>query len=93
MINGKRIEAVCVSIGGEVEVCWAPAYSSLFGGTKVEIDGLEGTGTVLFSDTVTIGKDEYSSILEHFGEPRRILRKLYFDNMKWEEEEADDKNC
>ena len=97
MIKGKRIDAVCVAFNDVIEVCWAPLYSSCYGGDEVKVEPREGLedqmelGVVLFKDTITIGEDEYNAILETQGEePRRILRKVEFTDMKWEEEDEDE---
>lgn len=82
MITGKRIEVVAVSTGDQVIMCTAPYLSSLFTGDSVEIEGMDGFGTVLIRDTITLGEHDFE-ILDNECLLRRIIRKVDFTEMNW----------
>lgn len=85
MINGKKIEVVAVSTGEQVIMCTAPYMASLWTGDTVVVEGVDGFCTVLIRDSVTIGEEEYEAI-EKECELKRILRKVDFTDLKWEDE-------
>ena len=84
MITGKKIEVVAVAMGEDVTVCTAPYLTTLLPGDTVEIEGGDGFGTVLFSGgAITYGGEEFL-MLDDTCLMRRILRRVTFDDMKWD---------
>lgn len=82
MINGKRIQIVAVSADEQIVMCTAPFLSALFTGDSVEVEGMDGFGIVLITETVTLGEDAFE-ILDRECLLRRILRKVNFTDMNW----------
>lgn len=89
MINGKKIEVVAVSTGDSVLMCTAPYLASLWPGDTVVVEGVDGFCTVLIRDSMIIGEKDYEAI-EKECELKRILRKVSFYDLKWDEEEEAD---
>ena len=90
MINGKRIDAVCVALGDDIQICWAPLYSSIYGGDKVEVENNDSMGTVLFSETIDIGGKEYAAILQSHGYPHKIIKRIDYTDLSWNGYEEED---
>lgn len=89
MINGKRIMVAAVHAGNDVVICTAPYLASIWAGDQVVVEGIEGFGTVLLKDYVTIDEEDYK-VVEDRCELKRILRKVSFYDLKWDEEEEAD---
>lgn len=83
MINGKRIDIVAVSAEETTIICTAPYMSSLYTGDMVEVEGMDGFGTVLIRDSVELGSEDFE-VLDTNCLLRRILRKVDFTEMNWD---------
>lgn len=82
MINGKRIDIVAVSADEMTIICTAPYMSSLYTGDMVEVEGLDGFGTVLIRDSVELGSADFD-VLDNCCLLRKVLRKVDFTEMCW----------
>lgn len=86
-MESKKI--VCaVEVDGGVVMCMAPYLASIYEGTQVEIEGIDGTGTVLMDTIMT--PDEIDKVAEKVGELPRILRTVHYSELVWEEETEDE---
>lgn len=93
MINGKKIYLAAVDTGSEIIMCRAPYGAYLWPSDHVEVEGMDGFGTILIIDCTDMDSKEYETVDMLVG-TRRIMRKIEFSNMNWSgyEEEEDEQN-
>ena len=77
-----KISVLAVSYDEAVYICTAPYETLFLTGDIVEVEGLNGFGTVLIADTMQYGSDNFR-LLDDLCLIRKVLRRVVYKELDW----------
>ena len=82
MEKQTKIGVLAVSYDENVFICTAPYDDFFCTGDFVEVEGLNGVGTVLIADTMPYGGEEFR-MLDDLCLIRKVERRVVYTEMNW----------